>query len=178
MKILGITGSLRKNSLNTTLLKAAQEMVSPGTELEIYVPDKLPLFIQELEKDLPQEFIDYKKKIDEADAIIFASPEHNHTIPAVLKNAIEWGSRPEGQSSWYGKTIGIMGASSGVIATARAQMHLREVIFALKAKVVGERLEVLVAKGQDKIDENGKLVHEYTIAKIKELLGALEKEVK
>ncbi len=178
MKILGISGSLRKNSFNTALLRAAQELVAPGTELEIYVPDKLPLFSQDVEKDLPQAVIDYKRKVEEADAIIFATPEHNHTIPAVLKNAIEWGSRPEGQSSWYGKTIGIMGVSSGMIATARAQMHLREVVFALKAKVIGERLEILVAKGQDKFDENGKLVHEYTITKIKELLGALEKEVK
>lgn len=128
MKILGISGGNRKGSFNTALLEAAKEMLPEHTELEIFDVSKFPLFSQDLETTMPAEVRTFKKKIRAADAILFATPEHNFSIPATLKNALEWGNRPEIDNSWDGKPAAIVSASTGPRGGARAQMHLRQIM--------------------------------------------------
>ena len=121
IKILGIAGSLRKASTNRGVLRAAAELLPDGAEMEIFDLDGMPLYNEDLETDLPPIVKELREKVRSADAIIFATPEYNYGIPGLLKNAIDWASRPYGQSAWEGKPAAIMGASGGNIATARAQ---------------------------------------------------------
>src|SRR3989338_5008048 len=100
MKILGICGSLRKGSYNKALLKIAQEVAPKGVKIEIFDLKDIPLFNQDEEYDLPKPVADFKKKIMNADGILFATPESNYSIPGVLSNAIDWASRPWGENSW------------------------------------------------------------------------------
>src|SRR6188474_1652296 len=126
IKILGIAGSLRKASFNKMALKAAQSLVPAGATLEILDLPDLPGFNQDNEKSPPAAVTDMKAKIRAADAILLATPEYNYSIPGVFKNAIDWCARPYGDSAWKGKPVAIMGASTGVLGTARAQYHLRQ----------------------------------------------------
>ncbi|MFA5131384.1 MAG: NAD(P)H-dependent oxidoreductase [Patescibacteria group bacterium] len=172
IKILGIVGSLRKDSYNLALLKAAQNLLPPNTELEIFSPAKLPLFDQDGEMQPTPAVIDLKNKIRNADAILFSSPEYNYSIPGVLKNAIDLASRPYGDSAWAGKPAAIMGASIGNVATARMQYHLRQVMVFLDMHPLN-RPEVMVAMAQNKTNENGELTDDETKTKISEMLVAL-----
>lgn len=127
MKILGIAGSLRKGSYNLAALKAAQELAPAGTTLSIYEDlAALPLFNQDEEKNPPESVKKLKAAIREADAILMATPEYNYSFPGVLKNAIDWASRPYGDSAWEGKPVAIMSASTGMLGGARAQYQLRQ----------------------------------------------------
>src|ERR1700722_1629963 len=103
MKILGISGSNRKGSFNTALLKEAKNALPVDTSLEIFDISRFPLYSQDIERDPPEIIRQFKQEIKSADAILFASPEHNYSITAVLKNAIEWGNRPGNDNSWNGK---------------------------------------------------------------------------
>src|SRR5215213_2759259 len=118
LKILGIAGSLRKGSFNQSALRAAAELVPDGAEIEIYDIDGFPGFNQDQEQDPPAKVKEFKQKIHDADAILFCSPEYNYSIPGVLKNAIDWASRPYGDSAWNDKPVAIMGASVGALGTA------------------------------------------------------------
>ncbi|HZD12632.1 MAG TPA: NAD(P)H-dependent oxidoreductase, partial [Candidatus Binatus sp.] len=108
--ILGISGSTRKGSFNTALLHAAEEVLPPDSTLEIADVSMLPLFSQDIEHELTPAIRNFKAKIRSADAILFASPEHNYSVTAVMKNAIEWGNRPPGDRSWKGKPAAIISA--------------------------------------------------------------------
>lgn len=171
MKILGISGSIRKESLNTALLREAQKLAPKGVEVEIYIPNKLPLFSQDLENDLPKEVKELKEKIVAAQAILFACPEHNYSITAALKNVIEWGNRPWGDNSWDEKKAAIMGAGGGA-GTARAQLHLRQIFIDLNVKTFN-RPEVLIPKARERFDEKGNLIDEGMKKRVKELVEAL-----
>ncbi len=172
MKVIAFTGSLRKGSFNHALLLAAQELKPEGMEIEIVDVGQLPLFNQDLEMNLPQVVADFKNKVKAADSVLIASPEYNYSIPGVLKNALDWGSRPYGDNSFEEKTVAIMGASSGMTGTARVQYHLRQTFVFLNMYALN-RPEVMVPTAQDKFDKDLKLTDQKTRDKVKELLAAL-----
>src|SRR5579864_7450770 len=124
--ILGIAGSLRKQSINRALLRAAQGLVPDGVELRIFELEGLPLFNQDEESNPIKKVTEFKAAIRAADAILLATPEYNYSTSGVLKNAIDCASRPYGDSAWAGKPVAVMGASIGTLGTARAQYHLRQ----------------------------------------------------
>jgi chromate reductase, NAD(P)H dehydrogenase (quinone) len=168
IKVLGIAGSLRKGSYNRAALKAAQGLMPAGAVLEIAEIDGLPGFSQDEEKNPPAKVAELKAKIRAADAILFVTPEYNYSIPGVLKNAIDWASRPYGDSAWKGKPVAVMGASPGALGTARAQYHLRQCFVFLDMPVVNQP-EVMISQAADKFDAEGNLKD----AKAKELIGKL-----
>jgi chromate reductase len=172
ISILGFAGSLRKGSYNKSLLKAAVEMVPADTTLEIFDLEGIPPFNQDLENQPPEKVKEFKRKIRAADAILIASPEYNYSIPGVLKNAIDNASRPYGDNAFNGKPLAIMGASVGMLGTARAQYHLRQSMVFLNMYPLNQP-EVMVPFAQEKIDQNGRVTDQKTREKIKELLDAL-----
>ena len=127
IRILGIAGSLRRKSYNRAALRAALQLIPPDATLEIFELDGIPVFNEDEERQPPPKVVELKKRIREADAVLFVTPEYNYSIPGGLKNAIDWASRPYGDSAWTGKPAAIMGASIGAFGTARAQYHLRQV---------------------------------------------------
>ena len=170
--ILGFAGSLRKDSYNKALLRAATKLAPKGTRLEIFDLEGIPLFNQDLEGRMPEKVKEFKAKIMGADALLIATPEHNYSVPGVLKNAIDWASRPPGDNSFEGKPVAIMSASPGILGGARAQYHLRQVLVSLNMHAIN-RPEVIVASADEKIDENGNLTDEKTKKKIERLLESL-----
>ncbi len=172
VKILGIVGSLRKSSYNHFMLKAAQQLVPSGAELELLEIKGIPVFDQDNETMPPAVVVEFKRRIEDADAILFATPEYNYSLPGGLKNAIDWASRPFGQSAWAGKPAAIMGASVGSLGTARAQYHIRQVLVAHDMPVVNQP-EVMIANAAQWFDENGTLSDQPTRQLISKLLGEL-----
>ena len=172
LQILGIAGSLRKDSYNRGLLRAATKLVPESVEIEVFELDDIPGFNQDHEQDPPAKVADLKQKIRAADAILFVTPEYNYSMPGVLKNAIDWASRPYGDSAWNDKPAAIMGASVGGIATARAQYHLRQSMVFLNMHALSQP-EVMVGNCADKFDANGNLTDESTRKHIAKQLEAL-----
>jgi chromate reductase len=168
IKILGIAGSLRKASFNKSALKAAQGLVPAGATLEILELPDLPGFNQDQEKSPPAAVVDMKAKIRAADAILIVTPEYNYSIPGVLKNAIDWCARPYGDSAWKGKPAAIMGASTGVLGTGRAQYDLRKVMVFLDMPAVNQP-EVMISAAASKFDQSGNLTDDTA----KKLIGQL-----
>jgi chromate reductase len=154
------------------LLRAAAELLPDGVEMEIFDLDGMPMFNEDLEPDPPQIVRDLREKVRSADAIIFATPEYNYGVPGLLKNAIDWGSRPYGQSAWEGKPAAIMGASGGNIATARAQYDLRKSMVFLNMHPLNKP-EVMVGNNRDKFDADGNLTDETTRKHIAKAVAAL-----
>lgn len=172
VRILGISGSLRTSSYNTGALRAAVELCPDDGEIEICSIDGFPGFNQDMDEPPPQTVIEFKDKIREADAILFSSPEYNYSIPGVLKNAIDWASRPYTDNAWDGKAAAIMGASIGGIATARMQYHLRQVMVYLDMHPLNKP-EVMIDHAADKFDTDGRLTDEKTREHIRKMLVAL-----
>ena len=172
IKILGIAGSLRKESYNKGLLKAALEVTPANCSLEIIDLADIPIYNQDEETNFPKSVVNLKAKIREADAILIATPEYNYSIPGVLKNALDWASRPYGDNAWDNKPVGIMGASPGLQGTSRAQYHLRQVFVYLNMHPLNKP-EVMIATAQDKFDSKGNLTDLKARQKIGELLTAL-----
>jgi len=171
VNILGICGSIRKNSYNMALLNAASSLLPKGTELRIFDIGRLPLYNQDLEQELPDTVKEFKTEVKRADALLIATPEYNRSIPGVLKNAIDWASRPAGDNSFDGKAVATMGASTGNIGTALAQYHLREIFSFLNMHPL-ERPQVLVSNADKKI-RNNVLEDEETRKWIAELMSNL-----
>jgi chromate reductase, NAD(P)H dehydrogenase (quinone) len=172
ISILGIAGSLRKGSFNKALLRAAVELAPGNARLEIFDLDGIPPFNQDLESQPPDKVREFKEKIKKADAILIVTPEYNYSIPGVLKNAIDSASRPYGDNPWNGKPVAVMGASTGMLGTGRAQYHLRQSFVFLDMYPLNKP-EVLIPFVEQKIDQNGRLTDEKTREKIRELLVAL-----
>ena len=172
VRIFGFAGSLRKQSYNRALLSAANEMVPDGVTLEIFDLEGIPPFNQDLELQPPDKVKEFKAKIRAADAILIVTPEYNYSIPGVLKNAIDWASRPYGNNAFDGKPVAVMGASVGMLGTARAQYDLRRSFVFLNMFPLNQP-EVLVPFAQDKVDGNGRVTDEKTRRKIRELLESL-----
>jgi chromate reductase, NAD(P)H dehydrogenase (quinone) len=173
LKILGFAGSLRAGSYNKALLRAAIELLPEGATLEIFDLLGIPAYNQDLESDMPTKIKEFKSKIrEESDAILIATPEYNYSVPGVLKNAIDWASRPYGDNSFDGKPVAIMSASIGMLGGARAQYHLRQMFVFLNMYPVNAP-EVIVTFAQEKFDANGKLVDENTRKFLAQLLQNL-----
>jgi chromate reductase len=172
ISILGFAGSLRKGSYNKALLRAAAELLPDEARLEIFDLEGIPQFNQDLEKQMPEIVKGFKAKIKATDAILIATPEHNFSIPGVLKNAIDWASRPYGDNSFDGKPVAIMSASTGLLGGARAQYHLRQTFVFLDMHPINKP-EVFVTFAGEKIDAEGKLTDETTRKIINQLLESL-----
>jgi chromate reductase len=171
-RILGIAGSLRKESFNRGVLRAASELVPDNAQIDIFELDGIPGFNQDEEGSPPEKVAELKQRAREADAILFVTPEYNYSIPGVLKNAIDWASRPYGDSAWAGKPAAIIGASIGSIATARAQYHLRQVMVFLDMHPLNHP-EVMIGNCSDKFDASGNLTDEPTREFIRKQLETL-----
>jgi chromate reductase len=170
-RILGFAGSLRKGSYNRSLLRTALELLPANVELEIFDLEGIPPYNQDLDLQPPEKVKEFKAKIRAADALLIVTPEYNYSIPGVLKNAIDWASRPHGDNSFDDKPVAFMGASMGMIGTARAQYHLRQSSIFLNMHPLN-RPEVMVPFAQDRIKE-GKVTDQKTSDLIKQLLEGL-----
>ncbi len=153
-------------------LNAAKVLSPDKAQIEVFEIEGIPAFNQDLEQNPPTRVKEFKRQIKAADAILIATPEYNYSIPGVLKNAIDWASRPYGDNAFSGKPAAIMGASIGMIGTARAQYHLRQCFVFLNMQAVNQP-EVMIPFAQEKFDENGNLKDERTKESIRELLHAL-----
>lgn len=174
LTILGIAGSLRKASYNRGALRAAQELAPAEVKIETFDLSGIPVFNQDEDQQMPARVTEFKAHIRAADAILFATPEYNYSIPGALKNAIDWASRPYGDSAWDGKPVAVMGASVGMLGTARAQYHLRQCFVFLNMYPLNKP-EVLIANAGDRFDEQGNLTDQKTKDHIRKLVEALAK---
>lgn len=163
--LLGIAGSLRAGSYNRALLEAAQALAPDNMKIDMYDLAGIPLYNADLdnEEKLPSAVESFKTAIQEADAVLFATPEYNHGIPGVLQNALDWASRPARRSPLAGKPVAVMGASPGTIGAARAQEQLKLVLLSTLAHVMPHP-GVLVGGARGKFDDAGRLTHEATQA--------------
>ena len=172
MKILGFVGSLRKGSYNKALMRAALELTPEDTSLEVFDLEGIPPFNQDFENQPPQIVKEFKAKIKQADALLIATPEYNYSVPGVLKNAIDWASRPHADKVFDGKPVALMSASVGRLGGARAQYHLRQSFVFLNMYPIN-RPEVMLPSAQQYVDENGNLTNEETRKLIRQLLEEL-----
>jgi chromate reductase len=173
LTFLGISGSLRAGSLNTALLRAAVGLVPEGVTLKIGDIADIPLYHGDVEAEgLPGAVQALRAEIKAADALVFATPEYNYSIPGVLKNAIDWASRPP-EHPFAGKPIAIMGASPGALGSARAQYHLRQMFIFMDGKLLNKP-EVMVAGAMGKFDAQGNLTDEPTRQIVAAQLAALK----
>lgn len=176
LRIIGFSGSLRKASINSGLLRAVKEQAGEGMEIEIVDIGSLPMYNQDLEAQYPAEIAALKEKIRAADGIIIATPEYNRSIPGALKNLFDWTSRPYGEDAWSGKAVAVVGASLGPIGTALAQYHLKQILNYLNAHVMGQP-EFYVGNASDKFDADGNLTDAKTKEYITRLLGVFSKHI-
>ncbi len=173
LRVLGIAGSLRRGSYNRGLIRAAMEVAPDGTEVTHFELGELPMFNADVEAyGEPPAVADFKRAIAAADALLIATPEYNHCVPGVLKNAIDWASRPARRSVLTGKPVAIMGASTGGGGTARAQAHLRDGLAYTNGLVLALP-EVLVGVAAEKFDEDGDLHDPQTRTEVRDLLVSL-----
>ena len=136
-KVAIIIGSLRANSVNRRLAQAIARQAAPKLDMQIVEIDQVPLYNQDLEADLPAPVRDLKAALAAADGVLVMTPEYNRGMPGVLKNVIDWASRPPGQSIWRGKPVAIAGSSPGALGTGAAQVDARNVLTAIDAAVMG-----------------------------------------
>jgi chromate reductase len=170
--VLGISGSLRKGSYNTRLLAAASELLPEGMTLETFDLSHIPLYNDDVRAvGFPKPVQQFRERIAVADALLIATPEYNFSIPGVLKNAIDWASRPP-DPPLSGKPVAMMGASTGNFGTVRAQMHLRQVCVFCNMFPLNKP-EVLLMRSREKFDAGGRLTDETARGLIRDLLLAL-----
>jgi chromate reductase, NAD(P)H dehydrogenase (quinone) len=160
VKVAIVVGSNRRDSINRKLAQALAGLGEDRLAFHFVSIEDLPLYNQDLEGALPQSVVRFKSEIAAADAVLFVTPEHNRSVPAVLKNAIDWGARPYGQNSWSGKPAAITGTSPGALGTAVAQLHLRQVLGTLGALVMGGEAYISFKPGL--LDSNGTVADETT----------------
>ena len=172
MKVLGICGSLRKASYNAMALRAAQKLAPAGISVEVADISRIPLYNDDIRTaGEPAEVAALKAQVRAADAVLLVSPEYNFSVPGVLKNVLDWMSRPP-EPPFDGKPAAIMGASPGNTGTARAQYHLRQILVSLNALVIN-RPEVMIGQAASRFDAAGKLTDETSRKLIADLLTAL-----
>lgn len=160
-RILGISGSIRKGSFNTSLIEAFAKSAPEGVVFDTADIADLPLFSQDIEASVPESVANLREKIQQADGIIIATPEYNRSIPGVLKNAVDWGSRPYGAGSWNGKPVLVVGASVAPTGAAVGQYELKKTLLYTNALVMGQP-EFFLGSAQDKFDGEGTLTDEST----------------
>ncbi|MGB5235639.1 MAG: NADPH-dependent FMN reductase [Candidatus Macondimonas sp.] len=173
LKVLGLCGSLRQASYNLATLRAAQAL-APGAGMQIDIADisDLPLYNEDVyAQGFPAPVERLRNQIRAADALLFVTPEYNYSMPGVLKNAIDWASRPPEQP-FAGKPAAIMGASPGALGSARAQYHLRQTLVFLDVHPLNKP-EVMIGAAHERFDAQGQLIHEPTREFIGKMLAAL-----
>ena len=171
IRILGIAGSLRRKSYNRAALRAAQQLVPEDAVLDVFELDGIPVFSEDDERQPPAKVVEFKKRIREADAILFVTPEYNYSIPGVLKNAIDWASRPAGKSALNRKPAAIMGCSPGLGGTIRAQHALRQTFVFTETHVMSQP-EIKIPSAAPLFDSTAKLTDETTRQYVKKFLEA------
>lgn len=178
IKLLGLSGSLRNGSYNTAVLRNIKSLLPEEVELEIYPDlDKLPLYSEDLDGvNLHSEAKRLRQAISDSDGVLISSPEHNFSVSAALKNALDWSSRPYGSHPFVGKPTAILGASGGTLGTIRAQLHTREILHALDADLV-TRPEVLITQAGLKFDASGNLVDDSAKTLIRQLVSNLAAKI-
>ena len=176
MRILGISGSLRRDSYNTKLLRAAEELLPDGVELELYEElEQVPPYNEDRDTDdSPATAVQLREAIADADAVLFATPEYNGSVPGQLKNAVDWASRPHRISALWGKPVAVVGASTGMFGAVWAQAELRKVLRTAGARVVES--ELAVSKADTKFDHDGMLVDDEIRDQLAETLEVLVAE--
>tara|TARA_E500000331_G_scaffold223537_1_gene214068 strand:+ start:574 stop:1125 length:552 start_codon:yes stop_codon:yes gene_type:complete len=171
-KILGICGSLRKASLNMAALRAAGANAPDGISLDIANLSGIPVYNEEIYADgFPPAVDTFRAQIRAADALLFATPEYNYSIPGPLKNAIDWASRPP-EHPFTGKAVGMLGCSAGTSGTMRAQYHLRQVMVFLDMRPLNKP-EVFIPAAGKLFDYNGNLADDATAGRVGDLMAAL-----
>ena len=160
LKLAVIVGSNRRESINRKLAQALAKLGEGAFDTTFVQIDDLPMFNQDLEPNRPESTLRLKREIEAADAILIVTPEHNRSIPAVLKNAIDWASRPYGKNSWAGKTVAVTGTSGGAVGTAVSQNELRMILTNLAGVVVGG--QVFVTFKDDLVDAQNNVTNEAT----------------
>ncbi len=174
MKIVGISGSLRKGSYNTALLMAAMENLPGKARMEIFTCEGIPLYNPDLDgEEKPAPVSRLRDAVTESDAVLFATPEYNHSIPGVLKNTIDWLSRPGFKSPMAGKPAGMVSASKSFLGGARAQEHLKQILDSLLSPLFPST-ECLVGTAPEKFDGNGTLVDKNTLMFLRKYLEGFE----
>ncbi|MES1197340.1 MAG: NAD(P)H-dependent oxidoreductase [Pseudomonadota bacterium] len=154
-----VVGSVSKGSLNRKFAQAFARLAKSQLDLKLVEIGDLPIYDYELEGDLPASVVRFKREIEAADAVLFITPEYLRSIPAALKNALEWGARPWGKSSWTGKPAAIAGVTPGAIGTAVAQSQLRSIATILELVVISQP-ELYIQLKPDAIDANGDIADE------------------
>jgi len=161
-QIVGVAGSLRQGSYNQALLRAAQQLAPSALEIGIHGLSEIPLFSEDVERaGIPAAVARLREAVAEADGFLVATPEYNHGVPGVMKNAFDWLSRPPGRSVLNGKPSAIIGASPGLTGTARAQSQLRQSFVFTNSPVLPQP-EVLVGRAHEKFDSDGRLTDDTT----------------
>jgi chromate reductase len=173
MRILGFAGSLRRASYNRGLIRAAVELAPNGIKVDVFDLGDLPLYNQDVEDaGEPAAIVAFKQAIAQADALLVATPEYNHGVPGVLKNAIDWASRPRVTSPLRDKAVAVLGASPGRGSTARAQAQLRDA-FVFSGACVMPLPELLVGSAGEHFDQDANLTDPALRASLVELIAAL-----
>lgn len=171
MKILGISGSLRPDSWNTRLLRAAGEHLPRGVEFEIHGLEDVPLFRSDIDTDgrRPPGVTELRRRIAGADAVLYAAPEYNHSITGVLKNALDWASRPAFKSCLAGKRSGVVSAAPGGVGGARAQAHMKQILASCLSPVYPSP-EYLLGAASSRFDGEGRLTDPESIGRLRRYL--------
>jgi chromate reductase, NAD(P)H dehydrogenase (quinone) len=174
-RIAAFAGSLRRGSFNRALINAARELAPQGMTIEPVEIGELPFYNADVEaKGDPPAIAAFKAALQGADGILIATPEYNDGIPAVLTNAIDWGSRLPGRAPLMGKPVAVMGASPSQIGTARAQLHLRQLLNHVQARILPPP-ELLVARAHERFDAGLRLTDEGTRKVLGDLLARLSR---
>jgi chromate reductase len=172
LSILGIAGSLRRDSYNRALLRAAAGLAPDGMRIEIFDLAEVPLYNGDVEaRGDPEAVASLKQAVAAADGVLMATPEYNHGVPAVMKNAVDWASRPPRSAPLGGKPVGIIGASPGVTGSARGQSQLRQA-FEFTNSYCMPQPELLVFKAHEKFDSEGRLTDAATVEHLARYLTA------
>jgi chromate reductase len=178
MKILAVSGSLRADSYNTNLLRAAIEAAPEGVELSLFDPAgirDLPIYDQDLEdEDVPASVAELREQWSAADAILFATPEYNGSVPGGLKNAVDWASRPKFAAALTNKTVAVIGASIGQFGAMWAQADLRKILGVAGARVVGDELPV--TRAHERFEHDGRLLDAELFERLRLTLETLASE--
>lgn len=173
IRILGVAGSLRRQSYNRALLRAAEEVAPDGVSIEAFDLAPVPLYDGDVEAaGDPDGVAAFKAAIRAADGVLFVTPEYNHGVPGVMKNAVDWASRPARDAALSGKPVGIIGASPGMTGSARGQSQLRQA-FEFTNSYCLPQPEILVFRAHEKFDADGRLTDETTRQHLARYVAAL-----
>jgi len=174
MNVLAMCASLRKGSYNKLLLENAVKLMPADISIEIYEGMRhLPFYDQDFENDPPEIVKDFKARVHAADALLFVTPEFNHSIPGVLKNAVDWLSRPPKENNFAGKPVAVFGCGNSTFGAVRMHIAFREILFSVGADLI-PKFEVIVFKASERFDVNGVLTDAVTIEAVQHAMQMLK----